>query len=162
MSLLHARTFRAAFMPEQAHLEGQLVTVTLETLTGSWAGRAPVWRSLRSGHRPGRQRRTQPRSRHPQQLVPEWPETRTPHRRCRRSRALTEVHGCQSVAAQGTAYPPMVYSEATKVLSNAPRWVALTSAPARAHCHGSVLQRGLAGISRLRMAPSDVSRKTDS
>jgi AcrR family transcriptional regulator len=35
MSLLHARTFRAAFMPEQAGLESQLVAMTLETLTGS-------------------------------------------------------------------------------------------------------------------------------
>ncbi|MEU6251488.1 hypothetical protein [Streptomyces sp. NPDC047043] len=34
LSLLHARTFRAAFMPEQAGLEGQLVTMTLNTLTG--------------------------------------------------------------------------------------------------------------------------------
>jgi AcrR family transcriptional regulator len=34
MSLLHARTFRAAFMPEQSGLEGQLVTMTLDTLTG--------------------------------------------------------------------------------------------------------------------------------
>lgn len=33
MSLLHARTFRAAFMPEQAGLEGQLVAMTLDTLT---------------------------------------------------------------------------------------------------------------------------------
>lgn len=35
MSLLHARTFRAAFMPEQAGLESQLVAMTLETLTGT-------------------------------------------------------------------------------------------------------------------------------
>jgi len=35
LSLVHARTFRAAFMPEQARLEGQLVAMTLETLTGS-------------------------------------------------------------------------------------------------------------------------------
>lgn len=34
LSLLHARTFRAAFMPEQAGLEGQLVAMTLDTLTG--------------------------------------------------------------------------------------------------------------------------------
>ncbi|MGW3107861.1 TetR/AcrR family transcriptional regulator [Streptomyces sp. NPDC001100] len=34
MSLLHARTFRTAFMPEQAVLEEQLVSMTLETLTG--------------------------------------------------------------------------------------------------------------------------------
>ncbi|MCI3270563.1 TetR/AcrR family transcriptional regulator [Streptomyces cylindrosporus] len=35
LSLLHARTFRAAFMPEQQVLEGQLVAMTLDTLTGS-------------------------------------------------------------------------------------------------------------------------------
>lgn len=35
MSLLHARTFRTAFMPEQQVLEGQLVAMTLDTLTGS-------------------------------------------------------------------------------------------------------------------------------
>ncbi|WP_416958384.1 TetR/AcrR family transcriptional regulator [Streptomyces sp. Agncl-13] len=35
MSLLHARTFRTAFMPEQQALEGQLVAMTLDTLTGS-------------------------------------------------------------------------------------------------------------------------------
>lgn len=35
MSLLHARTFRAAFMPEQAGLEGQLVAMALDTLTDS-------------------------------------------------------------------------------------------------------------------------------
>ncbi|MFD4605422.1 TetR/AcrR family transcriptional regulator [Streptomyces sp. NPDC058464] len=34
MSLLHARTFRAAFMPEQTALEAQLVSMTLDTLTG--------------------------------------------------------------------------------------------------------------------------------
>ncbi|MEV6480776.1 TetR/AcrR family transcriptional regulator [Streptomyces sp. NPDC051576] len=34
LSLLHARTFRAAFMPEQAEMEGQLVSMTLNTLTG--------------------------------------------------------------------------------------------------------------------------------
>ncbi|GGR22352.1 hypothetical protein GCM10010251_43140 [Streptomyces aurantiogriseus] len=32
------------------------------------------------------------------------------------SRTLTEVHICKSVAAHGAAYPPMVYSTATKVL----------------------------------------------
>jgi AcrR family transcriptional regulator len=35
LSLLHARTFRAAFMPEQQVLEGQLVAMTLDALTGS-------------------------------------------------------------------------------------------------------------------------------
>ncbi|WP_369251351.1 TetR/AcrR family transcriptional regulator [Streptomyces sp. R41] len=33
LSLLHARTFRAAVMPEEAGLEGQLVAMTLDTLT---------------------------------------------------------------------------------------------------------------------------------
>ncbi|MGW3942706.1 hypothetical protein [Streptomyces phaeochromogenes] len=33
MSLLHARTFRAALMPEQAGLEGQLADMTLDTVT---------------------------------------------------------------------------------------------------------------------------------
>lgn len=43
MSLLHARTFRAAFMPEQAGLEGQLVAMALDTLTDSWPIAAEGW-----------------------------------------------------------------------------------------------------------------------
>ena len=35
MSLLHTRTFRTAFISEQAGLESKLVAMTLDTRTGS-------------------------------------------------------------------------------------------------------------------------------
>jgi hypothetical protein len=69
------------------------------------------------------------------------------------SRALTEVHRCKSVATQGTAYPPMVYST-TKVLSNAPpRGSRSPSLPPVLTVMAQIFNEVLAGIFRLSLRP---------